>query len=375
MKHTIAIALCAALLCGCSTVQDIIDGLPDVPPAVTNALPDLPPIVVPPIVQPPASECDCDLSLPRCTEDIRVIYDRVNGEGSHKAAGNNEVCWTAQSGQGYDFRCMFRSTNPRQRHVSSWGRKWGYDVVSRGNLRAKCFRMTLSGTTYQCHYLGYSTEEDQEIEYPDVRDIVCKGRTFAMWAVRVAGKPDAPPPVVVPPVAPPDPVADFTVPPRTGTPSYTGTGVFRSFLTIDGTESPRKGVTMETWVKVNRFVRPEVGASLLNKGLAGSHWAYNLTVRPNAIVYGATKGSVLAPCQIKTGRWYHVRMDVEGSTVRVWLDGKAIPVTTYETTALLAKSGEPLRVGGYLVPLTWNDAVWYNSSLDGEMSDWRVSVR
>lgn len=372
MKSIMA-AIILIVAAGCSTIdniQDLIGGNATnapVIPAITN---------LPPIVNPPATEeCGCDLSLPRCTEDIRTIYDRVNGAGSHKAAGNNEVCWTAQSGQGYDFRCMFRSTNPRQRHVSSWGRKWGYKVISRGVLDAMCFRHEFAGVTYQFHWTGWSTEEDQKVENPGVRRIVCDGRTFGFWDVYVVGGNVVTPPVVEPPVAPPDPVADFTVPPRTGTPSYTGTGVFRSFLTIDGTESPRKGVTMETWVKVNRFVRPEVGASLLNKGIAGSHWAYNLTVRPNAVVYGATKGSVLAPCQIKTGRWYHVRMDVEGSTVRVWLDGKAIPVTTYETKALLAKSNEPLRVGGYLVPLTWNDATWYNSALDGEMSDWKVSVR
>ena len=61
----------------------------------TVTVPDLPPIVVPPIAPPATSECGCDHSLPLCPDDIRVVYDRVNGAGSHAGAGNNEVCWPA----------------------------------------------------------------------------------------------------------------------------------------------------------------------------------------------------------------------------------------------------------------------------------------
>ena len=88
MKSTIAIIAIIAIVSGCTvTVPD----LPTLPDAATNA-----PVVVPPIVQPPAtSECGCDHSLPLCPDDIRVVYDRVNGAGSHAGAGNNEVCWPA----------------------------------------------------------------------------------------------------------------------------------------------------------------------------------------------------------------------------------------------------------------------------------------
>lgn len=371
MKHTLAIALCAAALCGCSTVQDIIDGLPDVP-AVTNALPDIPPIVVPPIVQPPASECGCDHSLPLCPDDIRVVYDRVNGAGSHAGAGNREVCWTAQSGQGYDFRCMFRSTNPRQRHVSSWGRKWGYDVVSRGVLDAKCFTATLAGWVYQFHFLGWSIEEDQDIQNTG-RRITCKGRTFGFWEVRVIGPAVAPPPVE--PVEPPKPQGDIEVPPRTGSPSYEGKGVQNTFLVIEGYgKNPKKAVSMSCWVRFNGWPVPKEGANLVNKGLVGSSWAYSLTVRPDALQYGATNGRIEAAFKFKAGVWYHVRIDVTATTAKFWVDGRGIPVTKNDVKQILGANEEPLRIGGQRVPDTWNGAAWYNSALDGVMSDWKVVV-
>ena len=34
----------------------------------------------------------------------------------------------------------------------------------------------------------------------------------------------------------------------------------------------------------------------------------------------------------------------------------------------------PAEIGGYMVPESWNDATWYNSALDGVMSDWKVVV-
>lgn len=365
---------------GCAMIQDYIGALngaigTNAPPSMTNMIPvitNLPPIVI----DPPASEvCGCDLSLPRATEDIRVIYDRVNGEGSHKAAGNNEVCWSAQSGQGYDIRCLFRSTNPRQRHVSSWGRKWGYTVLSRGILDALCFRQTLAGVTYQFHWLGWSTEEDQRIENPNVRRVICAGRTFGFWDVYIVDGVVVTPPVVDPPVAPPDPVADIAVPPRVGANAYSGNGTGGTFFTVpnSATWNPAKAVSLEAWVFLRGWPRADEGCMIVGKGSVGRSWAYGLKIRPGVLLYQQTQGTVYANYKWRTGEWHHIRCDADKSGVRFWADGKNIPVTSSEVTSYLGANDYPVRIGGQ--HMDWEPSAWYNASIDGIISDWRIVVR
>ena len=172
----------------------------------------------------------------------------------------------------------------------------------------------------------------------------------------------------------PDPLPGaFSPPPRTGSPAYAGKGDIAKWLEVPG-GNPSKSVELSCWVKFNGWPRKDVGAHLINKGLVGSSWAYGLCVRPDEVVYSATKGAVAASFKFKTGTWYHVRVLAGKSTASFWVDGQPVPVSRKETDALFSSNDQPVRIGGHT--MGWSPpSAWFNGSLDGEMSDWVVEVR
>ncbi len=169
------------------------------------------------------------------------------------------------------------------------------------------------------------------------------------------------------------PVGTFTPPARTGEPSYVGKGDINKWLEIAG-DNPRKSVSLSCWIKFNGWPRRDVGAHLINKGKVGLSWAFGLCVKPNELVYKATKGDVAAAHEFKTGRWYHVRIDATKSSAKFWVDGKPIKVTRQEVSSLFDKNNDPVRIGGHTMDWT-PPSSWYNGSLDGEMCDWKVETK
>lgn len=164
-----------------------------------------------------------------------------------------------------------------------------------------------------------------------------------------------------------------SVPKRTGTPFYKGTGIISTFLELANVKNPSKNVSLRTWVKFDGWARKDVGANLINKGSVGNSWAYSMFVRPDAVLYGATYGSVYADYKFATGKWYYIRIDATKSEAKFWVNGVSIPVTRQDTTKLFSTNSHPLRIGG--MSMAWSPpSPWYNGSLSGEMSDWIVEV-
>lgn len=187
-----------------------------------------------------------------------------------------------------------------------------------------------------------------------------------------------PTPAPEPSPAPAPASSDFTPPVRTGTPSWTGSGKWNTYKDVGrASESSGKSVTVECWFKANAWsgggeAQP-AGFCAASKGRVGSHWGLNLTVRPNALVWNATKGELAAPCKVTLKTWHHVRAVATPTAVRLWLDGKelSVPKKTFAGN-LIQDSGEPLRLGGYHCP--WEQATWFNQSINGEISDWKVEM-
>ena len=181
------------------------------------------------------------------------------------------------------------------------------------------------------------------------------------------------------PIPVPPPSEDFDPPPRTGNQKYTGTGVWNQFLAFGrNKETSHSRVEISGWFKAKSWSgggkEQPAGFSFANKGKVGSHWGINLTVRPNALVWNATKGEVFAKCNVSLNVWHHVKTIATTNKVDFWLDGKKL-TTEKQTFAgpLISDSGEPLRIGGYYTD--YKQATWFNQSLNGEISDWKVEMK
>lgn len=171
---------------------------------------------------------------------------------------------------------------------------------------------------------------------------------------------------------------DFSPPERTGVDSWTGSGAFNTFNDVGrAPETSHKRVTVQGWFKAKSWSgggsEQAKGFCFACKGLVGSHWGLNLTVRPDALAWNATKGEVVAACTVGLNEWHHLKADATADSVTFWLDGKRL-VTGEKAFSgpLIQDSGEPLRVGGYKCP--WETATWFNQSLNGEISDWKVDM-
>lgn len=188
-----------------------------------------------------------------------------------------------------------------------------------------------------------------------------------------------PEPTPAPEPIPPPATSDFTPPTRTGSPKWTGSGKWNTFKDLGrASESSSKSVTVECWFKANSWsgggeAQP-AGFCAASKGRVGSHWGLNLTVRPNALVWNATKGELCAPCKVSLKAWHHIRAEATPTAVRMWLDGKELAVGQKTFTGkLIQDSAEPIRIGGYYTD--YASALWFNQSLDGETSDWKVVIK
>lgn len=171
---------------------------------------------------------------------------------------------------------------------------------------------------------------------------------------------------------------DFTPPARTGSPSWQGKGTWNAFKDEGRAgESSSRHVTVEAWVKAESWSgggkEQAAGFCVASKGRVGSHWGLCFFVRPDGLVWNATKGEVVAPCKVKLGVWYHVKAVADRDKVRMWLDGEELDVGEKTFAgALIQDSGEPLRIGGYYTD--YAGASWFNQSLDGEITDWKVEM-
>ncbi len=171
---------------------------------------------------------------------------------------------------------------------------------------------------------------------------------------------------------------DFTPPARTGSPSWQGKGTWNAFKDEGRAgESSSRHVTVEAWVKAESWSgggkEQAAGFCVASKGRVGSHWGLCFFVRPDGLVWNATKGEVVAPCKVKLGVWYHVKAVADRDKVRMWLDGEELDVGEKTFAgALIQDSGEPLRIGGYYTD--YAGASWFNQSLDGEVTDWKVEM-
>lgn len=186
----------------------------------------------------------------------------------------------------------------------------------------------------------------------------------------------APEPTPEPTPAPTPAPAPAEIPARTGKPSYTGKGVWNTYLEIANAPTPKTSLRIRAWFRAKSWSgggkeQPE-GFCLVNRGLVGSHWGYNITIRPNGIVVNGTKGECEAPCKVSLGEWHYIDCTIAKRGATASLDGKAV---TFPTTGvdLLASSSEPLRIGGYRCP--WEGATFYNQSINGDVTDWILEAK
>lgn len=172
---------------------------------------------------------------------------------------------------------------------------------------------------------------------------------------------------------------DFIPPTRTGKNLWTGNGVWNTFKDAGRAgETSSKRVLVEGWFRATNWSgggkEQAKGFCFASKGLVGSHWGLFLSVRPGGLVWGATKGEIVAKATVTLNSWHHVRALVEGSSLKMWLDGKLLANGPKEFSgALIANSGEPLRIGGYYT--NYEKATWFNQSLVGQISGWKVEMK
>lgn len=165
-------------------------------------------------------------------------------------------------------------------------------------------------------------------------------------------------------------------PDRTGNPSWTGKGAFNTFKEISDKTSPSKKVSVRAWFKATAWSgggtsQPQ-GFALANKGVVGNHWGFAVFVRPNGIVANGTKGEVVGAVKVSLGEWHYLDITLEKRKVSCSLDGKAVAFPT-PGIDLLQASSEPLRIGGFRCP--WTQATWFNQSIQGQISDWKVDIQ
>lgn len=171
---------------------------------------------------------------------------------------------------------------------------------------------------------------------------------------------------------------DFTPPARTGKDLWTGTGGWNTFKNAGRVlETSSKRVLVEGWFRATAWsgggeAQPQ-GFCFASKGLVGSHWGLNLSVRPGGLVWNATKGEIVAKAAVSLNAWHHIRALVEGATLKMWLDGRLLENGPKEFGGgLIATSDQPLRIGGYYT--NYETATWFNQSLCGEVCDWKVEM-
>lgn len=187
----------------------------------------------------------------------------------------------------------------------------------------------------------------------------------------------APTPEPTPTPAPQPTSEDFTPPARTGENAWKGNGKWNTYKDAGrAKESSSKRVLVEGWFKVAEWsgggeAQPK-GFVFACKGRLGNHWGFNLAIRPDGVVWNATKGEILAKAKVTAKEWHHVRAVADKSSVKMWLDGRLLANGPKEFSGnLIADSDQPLRIGGY--HCEWNQATWFNQSLNGEM-EWKVEM-
>lgn len=172
---------------------------------------------------------------------------------------------------------------------------------------------------------------------------------------------------------------NFTPPTRRGTDEWTGNGKFNTYKDAGrANEKSSSKVVVSGWFNVNAWSggnsSQPAGFAFADKGKVGSHWGLFLAIRPDGLVWGSTKGEIVAPAKVYTGVWYHVKAEATSSSVKMWLDGKLLKNNEKTFSGnLIQDSGEPLRLGGYHCP--WSNATWFNQSLIGKISDMEIEMK
>ena len=172
---------------------------------------------------------------------------------------------------------------------------------------------------------------------------------------------------------------DFTPPERKGTGEWSGTGKFNTFKDLGrASEKSSSTVIVSGWFNANGWSggnkEQAAGFCFANKGKLGSHWGLCVLVRPNGLVWNATKGEIVASASVSTKVWHHLKAEATSNSVKFWLDGKLLKTGDKSFSgSLIQDTGESLKIGGYDCP--WPNATWFNQSLNGKISDVSVSMK
>ncbi len=289
--------------------------------------------------------------------DVRVIegekLGRSLGTTLHKcrrAWSDGKRCWwTTAPSDGGDGHAVWMTDGDSMLQVGCFaGKKEETPASSLGSLFGSAICEAADGTLWCA--ISNKTEDGWEL---------------------YRGTPTYPAPEPEPSPTP-DPEPE-PVPNRMGEPSWKGTGAFNTYDEIQGTPSPENSVRVRAWVKANDWTgggsEQAAGFCLANKGLVGSHWGFNLSIRPGGVVVNGTRGELVGPCVVSLGEWHFIDCTIEPRVVTCFLDGNLVRFGAPDFD-LLGPSNEPLRIGGYHCP--WPKATWFNQSINGEISDWQV---
>ena len=163
-----------------------------------------------------------------------------------------------------------------------------------------------------------------------------------------------------------------------GTYFWTGSGKFNTFKDLGrSNESSSKKVVISGSFKANKWSggnkEQDSGFCFVSKGLVGDHWGVFLCVRPNGLMWGSTKGEVVAPCTISLGKEYSIKAEAYPNKVSFWLNGKLIKVLSNPySSPLIRNSSQPLRLGGYYCP--YPSATFFNQSINGTITNAKIEM-
>ncbi|MBO61065.1 MAG: hypothetical protein CMO63_03705, partial [Verrucomicrobiales bacterium] len=121
---------------------------------------------------------------------------------------------------------------------------------------------------------------------------------------------------------------------------------------ISTVEMPQRALTLEAWVRIDKALEwgGIIGALQDNGayekgwllGFRGSNFCFALnTERSNKLTY------LTAPAAFESGRWYHVAGTYDGTTQRLFVDGKQVAQATEQGGAIVYPPKTWLEIGAY----------------------------
>ena len=151
------------------------------------------------------------------------------------------------------------------------------------------------------------------------------------------------------------------------------TGIYGSALDFDGINdyvevADSSSLDITSSITISAWVYPtDTGAGkLISKKTGYSGYILELlnTLQPQAR-FGKTVGDFTIRSTKKLGAnsWSHIAVTFNGAILKMYIDGKEVPVTTTGTVSAIVANGQPLRMG-------WWSSV--NEYFKGKMDDVRI---